>query len=63
MVRLSFEWLEFAFEWLVPFKLFEFAFEWFESRFLMVRICIQTVRILLEWFELAFEWLESLSNG
>ena len=55
MVRNCIWLLQISFQWL------EFAFEWLESW--MVRIWIWLLRISFEWLEFAFQWLESLLSG
>ena len=73
MLRIPFEWLEFAFKCFDPFEWFKFGFECFKSRFKgsnldskasnpfrMVQNLIRMLLIPFEWLEFAFEWFEAL---
>ena len=63
MLRIPFEWLEFAFECFGSLSSGSNLHSNASNPFRMVRICIRMLRIPLECFKFAFECFESLSNG
>ena len=75
MLRIHFEWLEFAFEcsdpiWMVQICIWmvRITFKWFKSHpngricFRMVRIPVEWLEFVFECFELSFECFESRPN-
>jgi len=63
MLRIPFEWFEFAFECFESFSKGSNLHSNASNPFRMVRICIRMLRIRFKWLEFAFECFESVSNG
>ena len=60
MLRIPFEWLEFALEW---FKSLSNGSNLDSNVFRMVEMSNRMLRIPFEWFKFPFECFESLSNS
>ena len=62
MLRIPFDWLEFALEWFESILNGSNLDSKASNPFQMVRICIRMPQIPFEWFEIGFESFEYLSN-
>ena len=63
MLRIPFEWLEFAFQRFQSLSNGSNLNSNASNFFQMVRICIRTLRIPFEWLEFQLECFELLSNA